>query len=56
MDPGIIIGELCSSETLPEVDVLFTLGVGRLSCHNPGVRALAIGTDYNVSIKAEAKE
>lgn len=56
MHSGIVIGKLSACQTLPEVNVLFTLSIRWLSGHHPGVRSLTVGSDTDVCVQAETQK
>ena len=56
MDSGVVVGQLRAGEGLPEIDMLLSLGVGRLSCHDPGMGAFTVGAHNNVGIETKAKQ
>ena len=53
---GIVLIDLLASEGLPEIDLLLSISVWRLSCHNPGVRTLRVGSNDNVRIQSESEK
>ena len=56
MNSWIVASELCPCQALPEIDMLLSLGVGRLSCQHPSMAALTISAHTNVSVQTEPQK